>query len=118
MLVYLGFGFEMLSPPKVSSPGQTNELEAFLFYFFSHKNCKIQLIQFFLKKIKENLAPNFQNLIFQNLIFKVFFFKQKTAYEIGVRLVGSEMCIRDRIRSLLWDFCYSLFLGLDEFLWA
>ena len=23
------------------------------------------------------------------------FFKQKTAYEIGVRLVGSEMCIRD-----------------------
>ncbi len=25
-----------------------------------------------------------------------FFFKQKTAYEIGVRLVGSEMCIRDR----------------------
>ena len=28
---------------------------------------------------------------------KVFFFKQKTAYEIGVRLVGSEMCIRDRI---------------------
>ena len=26
----------------------------------------------------------------------LFFFKQKTAYEIGVRLVGSEMCIRDR----------------------
>ena len=26
-----------------------------------------------------------------------FFFKQKTAYEIGVRLVGSEMCIRDRV---------------------
>ena len=26
-----------------------------------------------------------------------FFFKQKTAYEIGVRLVGSEMCIRDRM---------------------
>ena len=26
----------------------------------------------------------------------IFFFKQKTAYEIGVRLVGSEMCIRDR----------------------
>ena len=24
------------------------------------------------------------------------FFKQKTAYEIGVRLEGSEMCIRDR----------------------
>ena len=28
-----------------------------------------------------------------------FFFKQKTAYEIGVRLVGSEMCIRDRLRN-------------------
>ena len=27
-----------------------------------------------------------------------FFFKQKTAYDIGVRLVGSEMCIRDRVR--------------------
>eukprot|EP01016_Furgasonia_blochmanni_P004687 TRINITY_DN11810_c0_g1_i3.p2 TRINITY_DN11810_c0_g1~~TRINITY_DN11810_c0_g1_i3.p2 ORF type:complete len:123 (+),score=13.73 TRINITY_DN11810_c0_g1_i3:2-370(+) len=26
---------------------------------------------------------------------RFFFFKQKTAYEIGVRLVGSEMCIRD-----------------------
>ena len=25
----------------------------------------------------------------------IFFFKQKTAYELGVRLVGSEMCIRD-----------------------
>ena len=30
-----------------------------------------------------------------------FFFKQKTAYEIGVRLVGSEMCIRDRFRQNL-----------------
>ena len=29
-----------------------------------------------------------------------FFFKQKTAYEIGVRLVGSEMCIRDRYRRV------------------
>ena len=29
-----------------------------------------------------------------------FFFKQKTAYEIGVRLVGSEMCIRDSARPL------------------
>ena len=26
----------------------------------------------------------------------IFFFKQKTAYEIGSGLVGSEMCIRDR----------------------
>src|SRR5664279_4651657 len=29
------------------------------------------------------------------MFFFFFFFKQKTAYEIGVRLVGSEMCIRD-----------------------
>ena len=28
----------------------------------------------------------------------VFFFKQKTAYELLRRLVGSEMCIRDRMR--------------------
>ena len=31
-----------------------------------------------------------------SVVFFFFFFKQKTAYEIGVRLVGSEMCIRDR----------------------
>ena len=30
------------------------------------------------------------------LILEFFFFKQKTAYEIGSGLVGSEMCIRDR----------------------
>eukprot|EP00826_Nyctotherus_ovalis_P026091 TRINITY_DN20362_c0_g1_i1.p2 TRINITY_DN20362_c0_g1~~TRINITY_DN20362_c0_g1_i1.p2 ORF type:complete len:113 (+),score=21.60 TRINITY_DN20362_c0_g1_i1:15-353(+) len=29
----------------------------------------------------------------------VFFFKQKTAYEIMPSLVGSEMCIRDRYQS-------------------
>src|SRR5664279_5555407 len=35
-----------------------------------------------------------------------FFFKQKTAYEIGVRLVGSEMCIRDRpFSSPAYQFC-------------
>ena len=28
-----------------------------------------------------------------------FFFKQKTAYEIMPSLVGSEMCIRDRLRA-------------------
>ena len=27
----------------------------------------------------------------------LFFFKQKTAYDISACLVGSEMCIRDRI---------------------
>ena len=35
------------------------------------------------------------------LVFSFFFFKQKTAYDIGVRLVGSEMCIRDRYVSEL-----------------
>ena len=31
----------------------------------------------------------------RRIIKKRFFFKQKTAYEIVARLVGSEMCIRD-----------------------
>ena len=31
----------------------------------------------------------------------VFFFKQKTAYEMLRSLVGSEMCIRDRLTVLL-----------------
>jgi len=30
----------------------------------------------------------------------IFFFKQKTAYEIRLSLVGSEMCIRDRPKIL------------------
>ncbi len=30
------------------------------------------------------------------LVFYFFFFKQKTAYEISLGLVCSEMCIRDR----------------------
>ena len=30
-------------------------------------------------------------------VFFFFFFKQKTAYEIMPSLVGSEMCIRDRV---------------------
>ncbi len=29
-------------------------------------------------------------------VFVVFFFKQKTAYEVRLSLVGSEMCIGDR----------------------
>ena len=32
--------------------------------------------------------------------YLLFFFKQKTAYEIPLRLVGSEMCIRDRIYGM------------------
>eukprot|EP00658_Telonema_sp_P-2_P068655 TRINITY_DN575_c0_g1_i7.p1 TRINITY_DN575_c0_g1~~TRINITY_DN575_c0_g1_i7.p1 ORF type:complete len:106 (-),score=51.87 TRINITY_DN575_c0_g1_i7:106-423(-) len=33
------------------------------------------------------------------LIFFFFFFKQKTAYEMLRSLVGSEMCIRDRVST-------------------
>ena len=32
-----------------------------------------------------------------------FFFKQKTAYEISACLVGSEMCIRDRVAAMTGD---------------
>ena len=35
----------------------------------------------------------------RRIIKKSFFFKQKTAYEIGSGLVGSEMCIRDSSRD-------------------
>ena len=35
------------------------------------------------------------------LMLYVFFFKQKTAYEMLRSLVGSEMCIRDRLTSAL-----------------
>ena len=35
----------------------------------------------------------------ESALLGFFFFKQKTAYEIGVRLVGSEMCIRDSARG-------------------
>ncbi|CZS01709.1 hypothetical protein CDFC105_70672 [Clostridioides difficile] len=34
-------------------------------------------------------------------VLDFFFFKQKTAYEIRLSLVGSEMCIRDRYRCML-----------------
>ena len=33
-------------------------------------------------------------------IIKKIFFKQKTAYEISEGLVGSEMCIRDRMNTM------------------
>ncbi len=36
-----------------------------------------------------------------NFCFFFFFFKQKTAYGILSGLVGSEMCIRDRIKAFL-----------------
>ena len=40
------------------------------------------------------------SLIFEVRKLKYFFFKQKTAYEIMPSLVGSEMCIRDRLRTV------------------
>eukprot|EP00658_Telonema_sp_P-2_P057884 TRINITY_DN462_c0_g1_i6.p1 TRINITY_DN462_c0_g1~~TRINITY_DN462_c0_g1_i6.p1 ORF type:complete len:105 (-),score=20.88 TRINITY_DN462_c0_g1_i6:250-564(-) len=39
-------------------------------------------------------------LVYNVCYFFFFFFKQKTAYEMLRSLVGSEMCIRDRICSL------------------
>ena len=33
----------------------------------------------------------------------LFFFKQKTAYEISLGLVGSEMCIRDSYYTIIAD---------------
>ena len=35
--------------------------------------------------------------------FYFFFFKQKTAYEIMPSLVGSEMCIRDRLYAAVME---------------
>ena len=35
----------------------------------------------------------------------IFFFKQKTAYEISACLVGSEMCIRDRLDTVGKIYC-------------
>ncbi len=40
-------------------------------------------------------------------MLEFFFFKQKTAYEMLRSLVGSEMCIRDRVR-LLGYLCVAL----------
>eukprot|EP00831_Metopus_contortus_P080365 TRINITY_DN8211_c0_g1_i2.p2 TRINITY_DN8211_c0_g1~~TRINITY_DN8211_c0_g1_i2.p2 ORF type:complete len:112 (-),score=19.23 TRINITY_DN8211_c0_g1_i2:107-442(-) len=37
--------------------------------------------------------------MFNTLFVFFFFFKQKTAYEMQRGLVGSEMCIRDRIQG-------------------
>ena len=38
-------------------------------------------------------------ILFVFLLCVFFFFKQKTAYEISACLVGSEMCIRDRVKQ-------------------
>eukprot|EP00658_Telonema_sp_P-2_P013723 TRINITY_DN15201_c0_g1_i1.p1 TRINITY_DN15201_c0_g1~~TRINITY_DN15201_c0_g1_i1.p1 ORF type:complete len:128 (+),score=49.39 TRINITY_DN15201_c0_g1_i1:44-427(+) len=51
------------------------------------------------------LSPSFCFCLFCYFFF--FFFKQKTAYEMLRSLVGSEMCIRDRIEYLATDIHYS-----------
>ena len=62
---------------------------------------------------------------FSPLFRKAQIFKQKTAYEIGVRLVGSEMCIRDRScstvapkcdRDCIW--CFKISRNLIHYLWV
>ena len=45
----------------------------------------------------ENVVPGCW-ICFFSYYGQVFFFKQKTAYEIASCLVGSEMCIRDRFQ--------------------
>ena len=40
-------------------------------------------------------------LLWVRKVCSFFFFKQKTAYEIRLSLVGSEMCIRDRAITVL-----------------
>ena len=46
------------------------------------------------------------------------FFKQKTAYEITTRLVGSEMCIRDRAEAAPYSHSFELKVGENEKLFA
>ena len=48
----------------------------------------------------------FFHVVFIFLFF--FFFKQKTAYEMLRSLVGSEMCIRDRLTHSLPLFVYTV----------
>ena len=43
--------------------------------------------------------------------YVISFFKQKTAYEISECLVGSEMCIRDRLEAV---YRVSTHVGLTE----
>ena len=51
-----------------------------------------------------------------------FFFKQKTAYEISACLVGSEMCIRDRLEAAdiktVDDFYHSKWKAVQELMKA
>ena len=51
-------------------------------------------------ELPDSVIQDFDQLQVALLAAKMqFFFKQKTAYEIRLRLVGSEMCIRDRGKS-------------------
>ena len=52
---------------------------------------------------------------FTTLQLSHIFFKQKTAYEIMPSLVGSEMCIRDRLESGKVFDPYLAHLGVIEF---
>ena len=59
-----------------------------------HNWFRLHLILYQLQNISGGATHTDDQMIETEEVF--FFFKQKTAYEIGVRLVGSEMCIRDR----------------------
>ncbi len=39
------------------------------------------------------------------VLFLFFFFKQKTAYEVRISLVGSDMCIRDLVEVVSVSTC-------------
>ena len=47
-----------------------------------------------------NILQEKRYILFKCNTKAIFFFKQKTAYEITTRLVGSEMCIRDRFDGI------------------
>ncbi len=51
-------------------------------------------------KRKEKEMHGSDKLMSASVGAKVFFFKQKTTYEISACLVDSEMCIRDRSKVL------------------
>ena len=57
---------------------------------------KIEIQQPQHRRVGKNTKKHQKFEIIQNVKKFDFFFKQKTAYEIRLSLVGSEMCIRDR----------------------
>ena len=56
----------------------------------------VQLMTVFMDETRLKCSVQIRSTCIAVMSGNSFFFKQKTAYEIGVRLVGSEMCIRDR----------------------